>query len=73
MWHMRLGHLNVFYLRKTLSAFNISFGNKMSELSICKPYQFGEQHRLSFKSSKTSVAVKIIYHDFWGPTPTTSN
>lgn len=65
MWHMQLGHLNVFDLRKTLSAFNISFGNKMSELSICKPCQFGEQHRLSFKSSKTYVALKIIHNNFW--------
>ena len=36
LWHVRLGHPNVFDLRKTLSACNISVGNKMSELSFCK-------------------------------------
>lgn len=61
LWHMRLGHLNVLDLRKTLYAFNISFRNKMSELSICKPCQYGEQHILSFKSSKTYVALKTNY------------
>ena len=74
-WHMRLGHPNASDLRKTLSACNITFGNKIFELSFCKACQYGKMHRLSFKSSesKSSTALEIIHSDLWGPAPTFSN
>ena len=48
LWHMRLGHPNINALVKTLSACNISFGNKTYGLSFCKACQLGKQHRLFF-------------------------
>ncbi|KAH9666887.1 ABC transporter G family member 40 [Citrus sinensis] len=75
LWHLRLGHPNVVALRKTLSACNISLGNKKFDLSFCKACQYGKQHRLLFKSSerKTKHALEIIHSDLWGPAPTISN
>ena len=75
LWHMRLGHPNINDLVKTLSACNISFGNKTSGLSFCKACQLGKQHRLSFKHSETttSKALEIIHSDLWGPAPIESN
>ena len=72
IWHMRLGHLNVNALIKTLFTCNISFGNKTYGLSFCKACQYGKQHKLSFKHSetKTSKALEIIHSDLWGPAPT---
>lgn len=69
LWHMRLGHPNVVALKKTLSACNISTGNKFSKLSFCKACHLGKQHKLSFNSSdsKPLVALKIIHIDLWGP------
>ena len=60
---------------KTLSACNISFGNKTSGLSFYKVCQYGKQHRLSFKHSqtKTSKALEIIHSDLWSPAPTETN
>ena len=75
LWHLRLGHPNVIALRKTLSACNISLGNKKFDVSFYKACQYGKQHRLSFKSSetKTKHALEIIHSDLWGPAPTISN
>ena len=75
LWHMRLGHPNINALMKTLSAYNISFGNKISGLSFCKACPYGKQHRLSFTHSETKISktLEIIHSDLWGPTPTESN
>ena len=75
LWHIKLGHPNSSDLRKTMSACNISFGNKMSELSFCKACQCGKMHKLSFKGSesKSSTVLEIIHSDLWGPAPTISN
>ena len=72
MWHLRLGHPNVIALRKTLSACNISLGNKKFDVSFYKACQYGKQHRLSFKHSETKISksLEIIHSDLWGPAPT---
>lgn len=49
--HIRLDHLNIITLRKTLSSCNISFENKMFELSSCEACQYGKLHRLHLKIS----------------------
>lgn len=73
LWHIRLGHLNVVALKKTLSI--CTTGNKVSKLSFYKARQLGKQYRLPFNNSdsKALVALEVIHSDRWGPTPTTSN
>ena len=46
LWNMRLGHPNINALVKTLSACNISFGNKTFGLSFCKALVWKTTHTM---------------------------
>lgn len=66
MWHERLGHQHVAYVRKFLRDRNIEF---IDEDFDCDGCAYGKQHRLSFKSrtEKSTACGEIIHGDLWGP------
>lgn len=66
MWHERLGHQNVKYVRNFLNNRNIHFNDEEFDCDGCA---YGKQHRLSFESReiKSKSCGEIIHADVCGP------
>lgn len=78
LWHCRMGHLNVFDMKRMI-------GNQMingleqvnvdTDSMFCESCVFGKQKRASFpknKNARSSRILELIHSDVCGPMPTTA-
>lgn len=71
VWHERLGHQNVKYVKKFLTENDIEYVN---DDFTCEACVLGKQHRLSFglREERATKCGEIIHSDVCGPLPTES-
>ncbi|KAL4119480.1 hypothetical protein QTP88_012287 [Uroleucon formosanum] len=68
VWHERLGHQNIQYVRNCLAKHNIDYSAEDNQF-VCSDCIIGKQHRQSFNKSETEYfnVGDLIYADICGP------
>lgn len=78
LWHCRMGHLNVFDMKKMISnqmIKGLEQVNVDTDSMFCESCVFSKQKRASFpknKNARSSRILELIHSDVCGPMPTTA-
>lgn len=78
LWHCRMGHLNVFDMKRMISGRMIKGLEQVNvdtDSMFCESCVFSKQKRTSFpknKNARSSRILELIHSDVCGPMPTTA-